>query len=100
SQEINVKDNQQTIDVVLVNNNSETISEVVVTGFGLSQKKESLTSAISTLSEKDLSRSVASTTSGAVVGKIAGINSRQVDGRPGAGTALQIRNMGNPLYVI
>ncbi|MFZ4261541.1 SusC/RagA family TonB-linked outer membrane protein [Sphingobacterium sp. HJSM2_6] len=100
TQEITINANQNSLDIVLVSNNSQTISEVVVTGFGLSQKKESLTSAISTLSEQDLSRSVSSTTSGAVVGKIAGINSRQVDGRPGAGTALQIRNMGNPLYVI
>lgn len=35
-----------------------------------------------------------------MVGKIAGINTRQNDGRPGASTQLQIRNMGAPLYVI
>src|SRR5690606_23590385 len=72
----------------------------VVTGFGLSQKKESLTSAISTIGAEDIGRSLASTTSGTLVGKIPGLNSRQTDGRPGASTALQIRNMGNPLYVI
>src|SRR5699024_2970620 len=29
-----------------------------------------------------------------------GLNCRQTDGRPGAGTSLQIRNMGDPLYVL
>jgi TonB-linked SusC/RagA family outer membrane protein len=76
------------------------MSEVIVTGFGLSQRKESLTSAISVIGAEDISRSKASTSSGALVGKIPGINSRQVDGRPGATTNIQIRNMGSPLYVI
>lgn len=90
---------RNTIDVVLLED-SELLSEVVVTGFGLAQRKESLTSAISVIGSKDLSRSRASTASGALVGKIAGINSRQQDGRPGATTDIQIRNMGSPLYVI
>lgn len=79
---------------------SESLQEVVVTGFGLQQKKESLTSAISSISSQDISRSVSSTASGALVGKVAGLNSRQTDGRPGAETALKIRNMGTPLYVV
>lgn len=77
-----------------------TLGEVVVQGFGIQQKKESLTGAISSIGSKDVSRSVATTVSGALVGKIAGINSRMNDGRPGASTSLQIRNMGTPLYVI
>ncbi|MFD2967546.1 SusC/RagA family TonB-linked outer membrane protein [Sphingobacterium bambusae] len=75
------------------------LEEVVVVGYG-TQKKESVTGAISTVGSKDLSRSVATTTSGALVGKIAGVNSRMPDGRPGASTNINIRNMGNPLYVI
>ncbi len=100
TKEVQVKPNDTEVNIVLINNNPESITEVVVTGFGLSQKKESLTSAISTIGADDIKRSTASTTSGALVGKIAGINSRQTDGRPGASTALRIRNMGNPLYVI
>ncbi|KGE15082.1 SusC/RagA family TonB-linked outer membrane protein [Sphingobacterium deserti] len=75
------------------------LDEVVVVGYG-TQKKESVTGAISTVGSKDLARSVATTTSGALVGKIAGVNSRMPDGRPGASTNINIRNMGNPLYVI
>lgn len=79
---------------------TQTLEEVVVTGFGLSQRKATLTGAIASVGTDDISRSVASTASGALVGKLAGINTRQTDGRPGATTSLQIRNMGNPLYVI
>ncbi|WP_080905549.1 TonB-dependent receptor [Parabacteroides sp. Marseille-P3160] len=85
---------------VVMKENAQQLSEVVVTGFGLAQKKESLTSAISVIGAEDISRSKASTSSGALVGKIAGINSRQADGRPGSSTTIQIRNMGTPLYVI
>lgn len=75
------------------------IEEVVVVGYG-TQKKESVTGAISSVQSEDLARSVATTTSGALVGKLAGVNSRMPDGRPGAATNINIRNMGNPLYVI
>lgn len=85
---------------IVMKENSTQLSEVVVTGFGLAQKKATLTGAISSIGANDLSRSVSSTTSGALVGKIAGVNSRQTDGRPGSTTSIQIRNMGDPLYVI
>lgn len=90
---------EKTISITLTPS-SESLEEVVVTGFGLSQKKETLTGAISTITADDISRSLSSTTSGALVGKIPGLNFRQTDGRPGSSTQLQIRNMGNPLYVI
>lgn len=85
---------------ITLKEDSETLDEVVVTGFGLAQKKATLTGAISSVGDEDISRSVASTASGALVGKIAGLNTRQVDGRPGASTTIQIRNMGTPLFVI
>jgi TonB-linked SusC/RagA family outer membrane protein len=42
----------------------------------------------------------ASTVSAALAGKLPGVSFRMPDGRPGAGANIQIRNMGNPLYVI
>ncbi|SEL60985.1 SusC/RagA family TonB-linked outer membrane protein [Parapedobacter koreensis] len=90
---------QNTVSIALTPS-SESLDEVVVTGFGLTQKKESLTGSISVIGAEDISRSLASTTSGALVGKIPGLNFRQNDGRPGATTNIQIRNMGTPLYVI
>ena len=100
TKEVTVNANSGNITISLESSDPADIDEVVVTGFGLAQKKESLTSAISTLGANDIARSTSSTTSGALVGKIPGLNSRQADGRPGASTALNIRNMGNPLYVI
>jgi len=79
---------------------SRALEEVVVTGFGMEQKKETLTGAIASIGADDIGRSLASTTSGALVGKLSGVNFRQTDGRPGSSTQLRIRNMGNPLYVI
>lgn len=90
---------QNTVSVTMTPS-SEALEEVIVTGFGMAQKKETLTGAISSIGADDISRSLASTTSGALVGKIPGLNFRQTDGRPGATTNIQIRNMGNPLYVI
>lgn len=89
---------QTVINVSMV---EETIGleEVVAVGYGV-QRKETLTGAISNVASADIQRSQATTTSGAIVGKIAGVNSRQADGRPGNSTSIQIRNMGTPLYVI
>src|SRR5699024_3917386 len=98
--EVDFNEADKELEVTMVPKEQEAIEEVVVTGFGMEQKKESLTSASSTLSAEDIKRSNASTTSGALVGKIPGLNSRQTAGRPGASTSLQIRNMGEPLYVI
>jgi TonB-linked SusC/RagA family outer membrane protein len=85
--------------VITLEDENARIDEVVVVGYG-TQKKESVTGAITAISSQDISRSVATTTSGALVGKIAGVNSRMSDGRPGAATGISIRNMGTPLYVI
>lgn len=85
---------------VVLKEDTQKLDEVVVTGFGLAQKKATLTGAISSVGAKELSRSLASTSSGALAGKIAGVTFRQSDGRPGASTKIQIRNMGTPLYVI
>ncbi len=79
---------------------SETLDEVVVTGFGLSQKKATLTGAVTAIDSDLISKSVSSTAAGALVGKVAGLNFRQNSGRPGWATTILIRNMGIPLYVV
>ncbi len=76
------------------------LSDVVVIGYG-SKKKESLTGAISTITSKDIDRvHGGSTVSSALAGKLPGVSFRMPDGRPGASANIQIRNLGNPLYVI
>lgn len=76
------------------------LDEVVVTGFGLSTKKATLSGAISTVGADELSHSRSSTASGALVGRVAGITFRQTNGRPGTEPTLQIRNFGTPLVII
>ena len=76
------------------------LNEVVVVGYG-TRKKESLTGAISTVTSKDLERvHGGATVSSGLAGKLPGVTFRMPDGRPGASANIQIRNMGNPLYVI
>lgn len=90
--------NRSTINVILQDDNA-LLDEVIVVGYG-TQKKSSLTGAISNINSDELVRTASVTTSGTLVGKIAGISARQKDGRPGSATTIQIRNLGTPLYVI
>lgn len=77
----------------------QSLNEVVVVGYG-TQKKESLTGAISGITSKDLDRVHTTTVSAALAGKIPGVSFRMADGRPGSSANIQIRNLGNPLFVI
>lgn len=90
--------NQQVINIVM-RESSIGLEEVVAIGYGV-QKKESLTGAISGVTAEELERVHSTTLSGALAGKIAGVSFRMPDGRPGASATIQIRNMGDPLYVI
>ncbi len=78
---------------------SEILDEVVVVGYG-TKRKGSIAAAVTTIGAGDIARTTSSTVSGALVGKIAGVTTRQKSGQPGSGTSIQIRNMGTPLYVI
>ena len=84
---------------VILQEDTETLDEVVVVGYG-TQNRKSLTAAISDVKAESLTRPVSTTTAGALSGKIAGISTRAKDARPGKGISLEIRNMGAPLYVI
>lgn len=72
---------------------------LVAVGYG-TQRKETLTGSVATVTAEDLTEIPSATTSGALVGKVPGVLTRQADARPGRGAALQIRNLGRPLYVI
>ncbi|MEO6636773.1 MAG: TonB-dependent receptor plug domain-containing protein, partial [Ginsengibacter sp.] len=76
------------------------LTDVVVVGYG-SKKKEAITGAVSSVTAKDIDRvHGGSTVSTTLAGKLPGVTFRMPDGRPGAGANIQIRNMGNPLFVI
>ncbi len=98
TQEIAIN-NQTSINVNLAED-TKALEEVVVVGYG-TQKKESITGAVSGVTAKDVGRVHSVTVSGALAGKIPGVQFRQPDGRPGAAANIQIRNMGgNPLFII
>ncbi len=78
---------------------AQSLEEIVVTGFGFTQKRATLTGAISTIGANDIERSSASTVSGALVGKIAGVNTRQTDGRPGSGARRSVSATWAPRYM-
>lgn len=86
------------IDVVL-ETDIQALEEVVVVGYG-TQRKEAITGAIGNVDAEELTKTPAVTTSGMLVGRVQGITARRGDARPGAATSIQIRNMGQPMYVI
>jgi TonB-linked SusC/RagA family outer membrane protein len=91
--------NKTVINVKLAPGN-QNLQEVVVTGYG-TQKKEAITGAVAAINSEELNRvHGGGTVSTLLAGKIPGVSFRQADGRPGAGAAIQIRNMGGALYVI
>ena len=80
---------------------TKNLDEVVVTGFGLSQKKATLSGAVSTISGEEIAHSKQTSAAGALVGKVSGLNFRQTTGRPGATPVIRVRNFGaDPLVVI
>lgn len=97
TQEVAVS-NRSLINIGLHASNLQ-LNDVVVVGYG-TQRKGNITGAVSVIKTSDLMRTPSPTTSGALVGKVPGITARQTTGRPGAGTTIQIRNLGSPLYVI
>ena len=95
---IKVTADMKVLDVVL-EEDSKALDEVIVVAYG-TQKRESVLSSVSTVNAKNLIKTTASTTSTALVGKMAGVNSRHTEGTPGSSAKIQIRNLGDPLYVI
>lgn len=84
---------------VLMEPSDQSLEEVVVVGYG-KQSKRNITGAVSNIKSEDIVRSSSTTTAGALTGKVQGISVRGKDARPGRGASIEIRNMGNPLYVI
>jgi len=97
TQEINV--NNQSDLLIKLEPEGQQLDDVVVVGYS-TQKKATVTGSVSTISSESILTTPATTTSGALVGKVPGLTTRAPDSRPGRGLNMQIRNMGNPLFVI
>lgn len=92
--------------IVTLPEDTETLEEVVVVGYG-AQKKESIVGAISQVSSKELLSSPAANVSQAIAGKISGVITTQTSGAPGSDdTQINIRGRatfagdGSPLILV
>ena len=89
---------------IVLENDVQTLNEVVVVGYGV-QRKSDLTGAISSIESKELQRIPTSSFEQALQGKIAGVQVAAASGEPGKGAEIRIRGVGtlndaSPLYVV
>ena len=94
--------NQTVIDVALTGD-SQTLDEIIVTGYG-SQSKREITGAVTTVDAKDLASIPATTFAQQLQGRASGINVVN-DATPGGNATVRIRGFGtignnDPLFVI
>jgi TonB-linked SusC/RagA family outer membrane protein len=103
SQDVEVG-NQTTVDLKMVSD-VQSLSEVVVVGYG-TQKKSQLTGAISSVTAKQITEMPLTNLGQALQGRVAGVDVSQSGSKPGAVPKILIRgrrsfNAGNdPLYVV
>lgn len=85
--------NNNTLDVTMPTS-SENLGEVIVVGYG-TQKKVSVTGAISSVTTKDLLQSPVANISNSLAGRMSGLLARQSSGEPGQdASTLRIRGIG------
>ncbi|WP_294067410.1 SusC/RagA family TonB-linked outer membrane protein [Proteiniphilum sp. UBA1028] len=93
-----------TINVVM-EEDTETLEELVVIGYG-SIKKSSLTSAVSSMDSKGIENRPLARAETALQGQLAGVTVRTVTGEPGADLQIRVRGAASvnansdPLYVV
>lgn len=102
SQEISVG-NQTSITVTL-KEDSKSLEQVVVVGYG-TQKRSEITGSVSTISAKEITNTPSLRVEQALQGRAAGIQVAQNSGAPGSGLNVRIRGIGtvnnsDPLYVV
>ncbi|WP_458627955.1 SusC/RagA family TonB-linked outer membrane protein [Winogradskyella sp. PC D3.3] len=99
-----VIDSQKTLNVALAED-SNSLSEVVVIGYG-TQKKSHLTGAISKVVNEDLDQIAVARVDDALVGQVSGVNIAATEGEAGSAPTITIRGAGSitgnstPLIVV
>ena len=89
---------------ITLQEDTETLDEVVVVGYGV-QKKSVVTAAISRVTAEDLNNTTPSRIEVALKGKVSGVQITQSSGQPGADSKVRIRGVGTvnnsePLYIV
>ena len=104
TQEIEIVDNQTTLDMVMAADAAQ-LDEIVVTGYS-SQKKSNLTGAVGVVSAKELEARPITNATQALQGQVSGVWINQASGEPGQdGASIRIRGIGtlnnsNPLVLV
>jgi TonB-linked SusC/RagA family outer membrane protein len=99
-----VVNNRTAVSIKLSDDNQQ-LNEVVVVGYGTQTKKD-LTTAVVSISSKDIQNQPITNPLQALQGKAAGVQVTSQSGKPGAGIAISIRGntsitaSNSPLYVI
>lgn len=92
-------DNQPTISIKLAQNSS-TLNEVVVVGYG-TQKKATLTGSVASVSGSEITTTKNENVINSLTGKVAGLRVTQNSAEPGTfNSSFSIRGFGDPLVVI
>ena len=102
SQDVAVS-SQKTINVILEEETS-TLKELVVVGYG-TQKKSDVTGSVSSVKGKDITSIATSSVAQTLQGKVAGVLVTPTSGSPGDGAVIRIRGTGtlnnsDPFYVV
>lgn len=89
---------------VVLKEDTQTLSEIVVVGYGV-QKKSVVTAAISQVSAKDIEKGTPTNVQNALKGKVSGVQITSQSGQPGSESKIRIRGTGtvndsDPLYII
>jgi iron complex outermembrane receptor protein len=104
TQEVNIAD-KTSVTISLVTGPTESLSDVVVVGYGTSRRKD-LTGSVSSISSKDLTRGAITNPLQQIAGRAPGVNVNQVGSQPGSRPNVRIRGItslsgGNdPLIVV
>ncbi len=99
---VNVSGNEVS---VTLDKSTKQLDEVIVVGYG-TQKKGSVTGAVSTLKNENLDERAITRVDQALVGQLAGVTVKQTTGVPGKAFSVQVRGSGSisggnePLYVL
>jgi len=91
------------LSIILIED-SKTLDEVVVVGYGV-QKKSVVTAAISKVTSQDLEKTSPTRVEDALKGKVSGVQITKSSGQPGADSKVRIRGIGtvnnsDPLYIV
>ena len=89
---------------VTMKEDTKTLDEVVVVGYGV-QKKSSLTGAVSSVKAEDMEARTITRAEQALQGKTAGVSVLSASAKPGSGPSVRIRGISSngscdPLYVV